>query len=131
MTVEYVNPDGMHAPVDNMYAHVAIATGTTLIRICEQVAVDADGGNVSPGDMAGQIQTCYEMVTTALDAAGATWRDVVHIATYTTDIDAYMEAEEAVVRPFFGDTPPPSTVVQVVRLIDPAWLVAVQVDAVR
>jgi enamine deaminase RidA (YjgF/YER057c/UK114 family) len=131
MTVEYVNPDGMHAPVDDMYAHVAIATGSKFVRVGEQVAVDAHGGNVGPGDMAGQIQTCYEMVTTALDAAGATWRDVVHITTYTTDIDAYLKAEKDVVRPFFGDAPPPSTVVQVVRLVDPAWLVAVQVDAVR
>jgi 2-iminobutanoate/2-iminopropanoate deaminase len=130
MVVEYVNPVGLHAPVDNMYSHVAKGTGRTLIRIGGQVAVDADGTNVAVGDMPGQIRVCYEMTSRALASVGASWRDVVHVYTFTTDIDAYISHEQEIVRPYFGQTPPPSTVVQVPRLVDRAWLVEVQVDAV-
>jgi hypothetical protein len=51
---------------------------------------------------------------------------VIHVYTFTTDVDSYMQLEEGVVRPYFGEHPPPSTVVQVARLIDPAWLVEVR-----
>jgi enamine deaminase RidA (YjgF/YER057c/UK114 family) len=130
MVVEYMNPVGLHAPVDNMYSHVATGLGGTLIRIGGQVAVDAEGANVAVGDMPGQIRVCYEMTSQALASVGASWHDVVHVYTFTTDIDSYIAHEQAIVRQYFGQTPPPSTVVQVPRLVDPAWLVEVQVDAV-
>jgi hypothetical protein len=59
LSVTYLNPEGIHKPVDNMYAHVAVATGTKIIRIGGQVAVDARGGNVELENMAGQIRACY------------------------------------------------------------------------
>jgi hypothetical protein len=35
---------------------------------------------------------------------------VIHVYTFTTDVDSYMQLEEGVVRPYFGEHPPPSTV---------------------
>jgi enamine deaminase RidA (YjgF/YER057c/UK114 family) len=130
VSVEKINPPGLHAPQDNMYAHIVRATGSTTYRIGGQVAVDADGNDVAVGDMAGQIRCCYDMVTTALEAVGLGWSDVVHIYTFTTRMDDYMAHEESIAREYFGDAPPASTLLEVSRLVKPEWLVEVQVDAV-
>ena len=42
----------------------------------------------------------------------------------------HMQHEKDIAKGFFGETPPASTLVEVTQLVDPAWLVEVQVDAV-
>ena len=129
MAVERINPQGLHDPVDNLYAHVVRASGT-IYRIGGQVPVDVDGRNLHAGDMAAQIRSCYEQVTVALESVGLGWGYVVHIYTFTTDMDAYIAAEPPIAKSFFGEEPPASTLVEVSRLVEKEWLVEVQVDAV-
>ncbi len=130
MSVEKINPPDLHRPVGNMYAHVVRATGRVSYRIGGQVPVDGEGRNLFLGDMAAQLRSCYEQVTTALSAVRLGWQDVVHIYTFTTDMDEYVRVEPPIAKAFFGETPPASTLVEVRRLVDPDWLVEVQVDAV-
>ena len=130
MAVEKLNPDFLHTPVDNLYAHIVRATGRVHYRFSGQVAVGRTYENVFVGDMEGQLRFCYEQVTLALQAVSLTWQDVTHVYTFTTDMDEYMKFEKDIVKHFFGETPPASTLVQVSQLVDPAWLVEVQVDAV-
>jgi 2-iminobutanoate/2-iminopropanoate deaminase len=125
-----LNPAGLHRPVDNLYSHVVSATGGTLHRIGGMVAVDADGHNIAAGDMAGQIKSVYEQVSLALAAVGATWANVIHLYTFTTDMDSYLEAERQIAPAYLGERPPASTLIQVPRLVDKDWLVEVQADAV-
>src|SRR3954463_16363039 len=101
MTVEKINPNGLHVPQDNLYAHITRATGRTTYRIGGQVAVDADGSDVAIGDMAGQIRICYDMVSRALEAVGLVWSDVVHIYTFTTRMDEYLQHELGIARDYF------------------------------
>jgi enamine deaminase RidA (YjgF/YER057c/UK114 family) len=125
------NPPRLHVPVDNLYSHaVTVTGGTRLHRIGGQVAVDRAGANLAPGDMAGQIREVYDQVTTALGAVGCGWENVIHIYTFTTDMDAYLAAEREIAPAYLGSEPPASTLVEVSRLVDRAWLVEVQVDAV-
>jgi enamine deaminase RidA (YjgF/YER057c/UK114 family) len=130
MAVERINSAALHPPMDNLYAHVVKATGRTTYRIDGQVAVDVKGEDVAVGDMAGQICCCYEMVTRALEAVGLTWEAVVHIYTFTTEMDGYLAHEQAIARDYFGDRPPALTLVEVTRLVKREWLVEVQVDAI-
>ncbi len=130
MPVEKINPDALHRPVDNLYTHIVRASGAVSYRIGGQVAFNRAGENVHQGDMAGQIRFCYEQVTIALEAVGLTWKDVVHIYTFTTDMDSYMQEETVIAKSFFGEDPPASTLVEVRRLVEKDWLVEVQVDAV-
>lgn len=127
--IEYLNPPMLHKPVDNMYAHVCRAEGAVQYRIGGQVAVDAAGKNVAVGDMRGQIEACYRLTTGVLDSLGLSWPNVTHLLTFTTDMDEYLKQEQLVARKYFGDTPPPSTLVAVPRLVDREWLVEVQTDA--
>ena len=124
------NPPALHIPVDNLYSHIVSAQGTTVHRIGGQVPVDRAGNNLHAGDMAAQIREVYDQVTTALAAVGCDWSNVVHIYTFTTDMDAYLAAERDIAPAFLGPEPPASTLVEVSRLVDRAWLVEVQVDAV-
>jgi 2-iminobutanoate/2-iminopropanoate deaminase len=59
-----------------------------------------------------------------------TWANVIHITTYTTDMDEYMKHEKPIAKAAFGERPPASTLVEVRRLVDPDWLVEIQVDAI-
>jgi 3-hydroxyisobutyrate dehydrogenase len=124
------NPPALHAPVDNLYTHVVSAKVNSLHRIGGQVPVDRSGKNLYIGDMAGQIREVYEQVTTALAAVGCDWSNVVHIYTFTTDMDTYLAAEREIAPAYLGAEPPASTLVEVSRLVERDWLVEVQVDAI-
>jgi len=70
------------------------------------------------------------MVTRALKAVNLTWANVIHIYTFTTNMEEYMKYEKPIAKAAFGEKPPASTLVEVSKLVDPDWLVEVQVDAV-
>lgn len=61
---------------------------------------------------------------------GLQWPSVTHLMIFTTRMDEYMEAEPKIAPGFFGQSPPPSTLIEVSRLVDKAWMVEIQADAV-
>jgi enamine deaminase RidA (YjgF/YER057c/UK114 family) len=131
MKVDYLNPLFLHAPVDNMYSHISVVKSPGAVyRIGGQVAVDAIGNNVAVGDMPGQIRACYECVARSLEHLDLDWGSVTHLLIFTTRMDEYMEHERRIAPDFFGASPPPSTLVEVPRLVDREWLVEIQADAV-
>lgn len=79
MTVRLLTPENViEHPI---YHQVAVATGTTQIHVAGQVAWDASGQLVSD-DLTEQVVQVYRNVAQALDAAGATFHDVVRITWY-------------------------------------------------
>ncbi|GAA4900718.1 RidA family protein [Streptomonospora salina] len=83
MAVTLLNPGGLPAP--QAYRQVSVASGSTLVSVAGQVAFDADGATVAPGDFAGQVEQCYLNVGTALAAAGASFEDVAKLTVYVVD----------------------------------------------
>jgi 2-iminobutanoate/2-iminopropanoate deaminase len=130
MQIDLINPDTLHQPIDNLYTHVVRAQGRYLYRIGGQVAIGLQCENIGTGDMQAQLKSVYEMATRALEAVNLTWANVIHIYTFTTDMDEYMKYEKPIAKAAFGEKPPASTLVEVRRLVDPAWLVEIQVDAI-
>jgi len=106
----------------------AVRTGR-IIAVSGTAPIGADGKNVAPGDVAGQARRCLEIIDAALRRAGATRNDVVRTRTLLVRIEDW-ESVMLIHGEFFRDVRPASTVVQVVRFIDPAWLVEIEVDAV-
>jgi enamine deaminase RidA (YjgF/YER057c/UK114 family) len=100
-------------------AHVAVA-GTAPIR---------DGRTVGVGDPAAQARWCFEIIARALAEAGASLGDVVRTRVFLTRVEDWA-AVGAVHGELFGEIRPACTVVEVSRLIDPEWLVEIEVDAV-
>lgn len=88
-----------------------------------------DGRTVGAGDPAAQARRCLEIIAAALEQAGGSLADVVRTRTLLTRIDDW-DAVTRVHGEVFGAIRPANTVVQVVRFIDPEWLVEFEADAV-
>jgi enamine deaminase RidA (YjgF/YER057c/UK114 family) len=130
MKINRINPDTLHPPADNLYTHIVRAEGRYVYRIGGQVAIGLDCENLGKADMQKQLKIVYEMATRALTAVNLTWDNVIHIYTFTTDMDEYMKYEKPIAKASFGENPPASTLVEVRRLVDPEWLVEIQLDAI-
>ena len=101
--------------------HVWVA-GTT--------ATDEHGNVVGVGDAAAQMRYALKKIGRALNEAGFTFADVVRTRSFVTDISQW-EAIGRVHGEFFGDVRPAATMVEVSRLIDPAHLIEIEVDAFK
>jgi len=124
-----INPAGV-APPAGRYSHaVELALGGgRLVFVSGQVALDADGRLVGPGDPGMQAEQAFANVAAVLAAAGASPADVVKATIFVTDMGhraAVARARDAC----FGEPPPASTFVEVSRLAGPEWLVEVEVIA--
>lgn len=85
-------------------------------------------GEVDP-DPVKQLRRCFEIIEKALMEAGAGLADVVRTRVYLTSAaDAY--AVEKVHGELFHDIRPANTTLVVAALLNPAWKVEVEVDAV-
>ena len=96
------------------------------------VAVSGTGpiwtdGSVDP-DPAVQARRCWEIALAALGELGGEVADVVRTRQYVVSADL-ADVVGAVHAEVFGDVRPASTMV-VVGLLDPRWLVEVELDAV-
>ncbi|MGH7719795.1 MAG: RidA family protein [Gemmatimonadaceae bacterium] len=98
------------------------------IAVSGTAPIGADGRTVAVGDPAAQARRCLEIIRGALEDAGATLADVVRTRVYLTRISDW-EAVADVHGQCFGEIRPATTFVQVVRFIDPEWLVEIEADA--
>ena len=126
--VKRSNPPTLSKPTG--YTHVVEVTGPAkTVYISGQIALDKDGTVVGAGDMKAQAEQVFKNLQAALEAAGAKFSDVVKMNTYITDMDKAPAVREVRAR-YFGETAPASTLVQVVHLARPEFLLEIEVIAV-
>jgi enamine deaminase RidA (YjgF/YER057c/UK114 family) len=101
----------------------------TIVTVAGTAPLGPDGRTVGQGDAAAQARRCLDIITTALQGAGASLRHVVRTRILLTRIDDW-QAVAAVHGEYFRDIRPVNTIMQVVRFIDPDWLVEIEADAV-
>lgn len=82
-----------------------------------------------PGDVYAQAKHCIAIMLRAIAEAGGTPESVIRTRILLVDIADWPEAARAHGEAF-GAIRPACTVVQVSRLIDPAWLVELEADCV-
>ncbi|MFC1940688.1 RidA family protein [Chloroflexota bacterium] len=87
----------------------------------------ATGNPVVKGDMFEQTKVIYEKIKKVLEAAGASFEDVVWTTDYITTKDGY-RATGGVRRQYFGDSVPASTCIVVKGLLNDDALI--EIDAV-
>lgn len=114
------------------YNQAEVVEGATRVLVTSgQAAMSPDGRSQHPGDMAAQLGLTLDNIEALLTASAMTMSDVVHITTYTTDVDAFFAAYGALVdRLTAAGVQPPHTLVGVTRLADPDLLVEIEVTAV-
>jgi enamine deaminase RidA (YjgF/YER057c/UK114 family) len=125
-----------------MARHQHIASGSPFeatigfsraVRVENRVIVSGTGpvlpGGGCPDGAGPQARRCFEIVTAALGEAGAGLEDVVRTRMYIVSAsDA--EAVGAVHGELFGHVRPAATMVVVAGLLDPAWRVEIEAEAV-
>ncbi len=123
------DPPGLRNVRRNVYHHfIRIDNPKSLIFLSGQLARDAAGNLVGPGDMAEQTRQCIRNMRTVLEAAGGSLEDIVSIVVYTTDIRQFKEIVAARTE-FFVVNLPTSTIVEVNHLADPGLLIEFQAIA--
>jgi len=125
--IKRTNPPELSKPTG--YTHVVEATGGKTVYISGQIALDKDGKVVGQGDMKAQAEQVFRNLQAALATAGATFKDVVKMNTYMTDLSQLQVVRDVRAR-YFGDVAPASTLVQVVHLARPEFLIEIEVIAV-
>ena len=91
-----------------------------------QIALDAKTGELLAGGVAEQTRKCLENLKAVLEAAGASFCDVVKTTVYLKDMAAFAEMN-AVYAEYFKDSPPARAAIQAAALPKGA---AVEIDAV-
>jgi enamine deaminase RidA (YjgF/YER057c/UK114 family) len=134
MNVQLLSPAGMTQPLP--YHHVAIGTGTRQVHVAGQIARDADGGPLAPGDLAGQVAHALRSTGLGLAAAGAAFADVVRLTFYVVNwtpekMDDFLGGIQSVANELGLPSPlPPVSLIGVSHLFEPDVLVEVEATAV-
>ncbi|MBT8059019.1 MAG: RidA family protein [Gammaproteobacteria bacterium] len=99
------------------------------VEVAGTAPIGPDGKTAGPGDPAVQARRCLAIIREALEEAGASLADVIRTRTYLTRAEDW-DAVGRVHGEFFGTVRPASTMVVVAALLDPAWRVEIEAEAI-
>jgi enamine deaminase RidA (YjgF/YER057c/UK114 family) len=99
------------------------------IEVAGTVATDANG-IVAKGDMYGQTKFILQKISDVLKKADFSLKDVVRTRMFVTDISRWEEAGKAHGE-FFKDIKPVTSMIEVKGLIDPGYLIEIEVTAIK
>ena len=123
MSIKAIHTDSAPAAI-GPYSQGIVANG--LLFTAGQIALDPATGQVVPGDVVAQTKRVLANLHAILEAAGASWRDVVKTTVYLFDMNDFPVVNEAYAAAM-GDARPARSTVQVSAL--PRG-VLVEIDAV-
>lgn len=114
------------------FAQAIEVDGAQRFLLCAgQTSVDADGNPMHKGDMAKQINLALDNIETLLKYSDMTLSDAVHFKYYTTDIQAFIEANPILdARLKTAKCARSSTLIGVTGLFHPDILVEIEAVAV-
>jgi enamine deaminase RidA (YjgF/YER057c/UK114 family) len=102
------------------------------VYISGQVAIDREGKVVGKGDLGAQAAQVFENLTLALESAGARPEDIVKLNTYVVNMkpEDGRTIGQARKKFFNQENLPASTMVGVISLVSPDFLLEVEAIAV-
>ncbi len=106
----------------------AVRVGET-VYVSGTIALQPDGQIGPSGNVYGQAKRCLEIISEALEAAGATVQDVVRTRMYVTNVHDWADVGRAHGE-FFADVRPATTLIEVAGLVDSDALVEIEAMAI-
>ena len=116
-----------HSPYEPVvgFSRAVVADGHVYVAGTAPIPQD---GSPPPDDAFEQARLCLRIIGSALENAGVGFEQVVRTRVYVTD-PAHADAVGRAHGEVFSEIRPASTMV-VTRLLDPAWKVEIDADAV-
>ena len=108
------------------YSRAVRVGDRVFVAGCAPIMADGSG---PPRDSYAQAKRCIEIIASALAQAGGSLTDVVRTRVYLTpgaDFEEFGRAHGEA----FGDIRPANTTVVVAALVNPAWLLEIEAEAV-
>ena len=103
------------------------ARGGNMLFVSGMLPTGPDGALVGAGDVVAQAEQVFQNIKAVLDAAGATFADVLKVTVYLRDVDDRPRINP-IRQKYFGQSRPASTLVEISRLAMDGALV--EIDAV-
>ena len=129
---QVVNTDTAPQPLGAYSQAIRVRAGE-LLYVAGQVGIDANGNLAGDGGIAAQTRQTYENLGHILNAAGASFSDVVEFTTYLVGRDTvqpFMEARAALFPTLFPDGDyPPNTLLVIEGLVREEFLVEIKAVA--
>ncbi|HVP04124.1 MAG TPA: RidA family protein [Dehalococcoidia bacterium] len=118
-----------NSPYEPIFGYSRAVRVGDQVFVAGTVAWGDDGEIVGIGDMYTQAKQTLRNIERALAAAGATMADVVRTRMFMTDVSRWSEVAKAHGE-VFGEIRPAATGIEVKALVQPEFLVEIEVDAV-
>lgn len=115
-------------PPIGVWSHARMTPpGGRLVYLSGLTSRDSAGTIVAPDDISGQTRQVLTNLLAFVEEQGASPENILKLTVFATDVTLFDQIH-AVRREFFPADPPPSSMVQVVRLVEPAHMI--EIDAV-
>ena len=112
MSLQTIQTDSAPAAI-GPYSQAIVANG--FLFTAGQIALDPATGQVIAGDVVAQSERVMKNLKAVLDAAGASWNDVVKATVYLNDMNDFPRVNEVYARAL-GTARPARSTVQVAGL---------------
>ena len=125
MDAQRLNPPSLSTP---LAAYSQVVRKGSIVTTAGMIATNADGSIVGEGDIEAQTRQTLENVKTALEAAGASLKDVVKTTIFLSDMKHY-KGMNVVYNEYFAPHPPARATVRA-DMVLPTLLVEIEAMAV-
>lgn len=116
------------SPYESQYGFSRAVRVGDVIHVAGTAPVPEPGGELAAGAHA-QMMRCGEIARQAIEGLGGLMEDVVRTRMFITDPED-ADTIGSAHKELFGSSEPAATMIVVASLLDPGWLVEIEVEAI-
>src|SRR3954449_6151226 len=129
MSRKQVQSDKIRQPSGHFSHAISVDAKGRLVFISGMTSRRADGTVAGVGDIEAQTRQVCENIKAAVEAAGGSMDDICRVDVYIRNMEQF-EAIHKIRREYFKEPLPASTMVEVVKMTHPDYLIEINAVAV-